>query len=208
MKSFMPRLHSLPFLFLLLLSLLQPVTSLAASFDLEKEVQTSLGQMLSQTRKIQARLAEGRPIAAEVSALKKRAAALARQHEVLQERFRSRGDAVNIHGLKIWQRHHEVFSRYQETMERILALIDLLPAGGSVTTEEINTLHNLLNSVLPKKKQRFSAPCRTGISITVRLPPAPSQPLSRPIRAATRWWQSLTLSVRRRPCFSTHCRTR
>jgi hypothetical protein len=110
--------------------------------------------------KIEKGLIDGNPVTGELSRLKALAEDIRAAHLLLKERFREREEEANRLGPRAMERHNLMSEGYLmaleeflDTIEEFLAGIQNLPPGEDLPLSALKSLINLLEGILPKRRQ-------------------------------------------------------
>ncbi len=142
----------------------------AAEMSLENDIQKALEQSRGIIKKAKEKLNASESITDEITQLKTISEKIKASHLLLQERFSLREDAVKSLGAKAIERHTTMSEGYKKSLQEYLSLMDSLPASETVQSAEykvqnlnqdqikalnsvLETLHSLLDKILPKKKK-------------------------------------------------------
>jgi RHS repeat-associated protein len=127
--------------------------SLAADGSLEKDMQRALLQSKIVIKTMQARLNEQFSISFDLGRLQSIAEEIRATHLLLDARFAKREEQVRTLGPRATERHAEVLRKYRLTIEEYLNLIDPLKTEQDVTPNVLDSLLQILNSILPDKRR-------------------------------------------------------
>ncbi len=149
---------------------LLPLICRASDTGLEKDLQNFFEQSRGIIKKAKEKLNASASITEEIAQLKTISEKIKASHILLQERFSLREDAVKSLGAKAMERHTTMSEGYKKSLQEYLSLMDSLPASETVQSAEykvqnlnqdqikalnsvLETLHSLLDKILPKKKK-------------------------------------------------------